>query len=164
MFERSRAYLRGLARRRQIRSEIEDELRFHLDRQIDAHVSRGMSAADAARQARLEFGGLDQNREAVEDVRAISARVCVARSSTGRPAVAEATGVFSDRRRHRRRVSRRTCRGLHGRRSGAAAAAADCGTCPHRRPGQSLPKSRRHHKLQRQRGGLHRVSPADRCL
>ena len=71
MFERSMAYLRGLARRRQIRSELDDELRFHLDQHIEANITRGMSPAEAARQARLEFGGLEQNREAVEDIRAI---------------------------------------------------------------------------------------------
>jgi len=65
------AYLRGLVRRRRIRREIEDELRFHLDQQIDTNIGRGMSPAEAARQARIELGGLDQNREAVEDVRAI---------------------------------------------------------------------------------------------
>src|SRR5258708_6902285 len=69
MFRRLIAYLRGFARRREISSELEDELRFHLEQQIDTNVRRGMSLAEATRRARLEFGGITQTREAVRDVR-----------------------------------------------------------------------------------------------
>jgi predicted permease len=65
------AYLRALARRREISIELEDELRFHLEQQIDANVRRGMSSAEARRKALLDFGGLTQTREAVHDVRSM---------------------------------------------------------------------------------------------
>ena len=64
-------YLRGLARRRQISIELEDEMRFHLEQHIETNVRRGMSLAEAKRIARLDFGGIAQTREAVGDVRTI---------------------------------------------------------------------------------------------
>src|SRR5438105_898924 len=71
MFTRLIAYVRGLARRRQISVELEDEIQFHLEQQIETNVRRGMSLAEARRLARLAFGGIAQTREAVGDVRAI---------------------------------------------------------------------------------------------
>jgi predicted permease len=71
MFAQLIAYLRGLARRRQISGELEEEMRFHLEQQIDMNVRRGLSLAEARRMARLDFGGITQTREAVGDVRAI---------------------------------------------------------------------------------------------
>jgi predicted permease len=70
MFEPLIASLRGFARRRAIRVELDEEMQFHLEQQIAAHVRRGLSPTEAARRARLEFGGLAQTREAVGDVRA----------------------------------------------------------------------------------------------
>jgi hypothetical protein len=63
------AHLRGLARRREISRELEDELRFHLEQQIDANIGHGMSPAEARRMALCDFGGVAQTREAVRDVR-----------------------------------------------------------------------------------------------
>src|SRR5204862_495703 len=60
MFTRLIAYFRGLARRRQISLELEDEMRFHLEQHIEANVRRGMSLAEARRLARLDFGRLAQ--------------------------------------------------------------------------------------------------------
>ena len=37
------AYVRGIAGRRRISAEVDDELRFHIDQEIEAHMSRGMS-------------------------------------------------------------------------------------------------------------------------
>ena len=71
MFAQLAAYLRGLARRREISVELEDEMRFHLDQEIDANVRRGMSSAEARRMASLDFGGIAQTREAVRDIGAI---------------------------------------------------------------------------------------------
>jgi predicted permease len=65
------AYIRGIARRRTIEREVEDELRFHVQQEIEAHQARGVSAGDARRMALRDLGGLTQTREAVRDVRAI---------------------------------------------------------------------------------------------
>jgi len=40
-------------RRRRFESEMDDELRFHIDAYADDLVSRGMTRADALRQARI---------------------------------------------------------------------------------------------------------------
>jgi len=71
MLGRLIAYTRGIARRRAIEREVEDELRFHLQQEIDAHIARGIPAVEASRMALRDLGGLTQTREAVRDVRAI---------------------------------------------------------------------------------------------
>jgi putative ABC transport system permease protein len=53
-------------------SELDDELRFHLERQTDKYVKSGMSEAEAARRARLELGGLDQVKNECRAVRGVS--------------------------------------------------------------------------------------------
>jgi predicted permease len=71
MFGQLIAYARGLARRREISVELEDEMRFHLEQEIETNIRRGMSPAEARRMASLDFGGITRTREAVGDVRAI---------------------------------------------------------------------------------------------
>ena len=63
--------LRSLLRGRVVEQELDDELRFHLQQQIDSYMRHGLSREDAVRRARLEFGGLDQIKEAHRDVRGI---------------------------------------------------------------------------------------------
>jgi predicted permease len=48
---------------RKKRSELDDELRFHLDQSIAAKVAVGLSASEARRQALVEFGGVETARE-----------------------------------------------------------------------------------------------------
>ncbi|HKV77148.1 MAG TPA: ABC transporter permease [Candidatus Sulfotelmatobacter sp.] len=64
--------LRTLMRRRATENELEDELRFHLERQTDKYVRSGMSEAEAVRRARLEFGGLDQVKNECREARGVS--------------------------------------------------------------------------------------------
>ena len=64
--------LRALVRRGTVERELGDELRFHLDHQIEKYVAAGMTPADAARRARIEFGGFDQVTEACRDARGVS--------------------------------------------------------------------------------------------
>ncbi len=49
--------------------ELDQELQFHLDRQIADHVAAGLSPEEAHRRAKLELGGLDRIKEEVRDVR-----------------------------------------------------------------------------------------------
>jgi len=49
--------------------ELNAELRDHVERQVADHVRAGMSAREARRRVRLEFGGLDQVKELCRDVR-----------------------------------------------------------------------------------------------
>ncbi len=71
MLARLNAYVRGIARRRAISREVEDELRFHLEQEIETHLSRGATPAEARRRALRDLGGLTQTKEAVREVRAI---------------------------------------------------------------------------------------------
>jgi hypothetical protein len=69
MWNRLIAYARGLARRRQVESEASDELEFHLQQEMDAHLARGMSPSEARRTALRDLGGMTQATEAVRAVR-----------------------------------------------------------------------------------------------
>ena len=64
--------LRTLMRRPAAENELDDELRFHLERQTAKYVKSGMSQAEALRRARLEFGGLDQVKNECREARGIS--------------------------------------------------------------------------------------------
>jgi len=64
--------LRSLMRHPAAENELEDELRFHLERETQKYVKTGMSEAEAARRARLEFGGLDQVKNECREARGVS--------------------------------------------------------------------------------------------
>src|ERR1043166_2371691 len=59
--------LRALVRRDAIERDLDDELRFHLDHEIDKHVRAGLPRADAVRRARLDFGGLSRIKDDTRD-------------------------------------------------------------------------------------------------
>ena len=69
MFQRLIAHVRGLRRRDEIDAETDEELRFHLDRETEANVARGLPYAQARRAALLDLGGMAQTRERIRDVR-----------------------------------------------------------------------------------------------
>ena len=60
---------RRLRHRDRVEDELDAELRDHVERQVADHVRSGMSAREASRRARLEFGGLDQVKEMCRDAR-----------------------------------------------------------------------------------------------
>jgi len=64
--------IRSLFRRSKVDEELDNELHFHLERQIDKYMQAGMSRDAALRQARLDFGGLAQIKEDCRDARGIS--------------------------------------------------------------------------------------------
>ncbi len=64
-----RLRIRSLFHRNRVESELDDELRFHLDRQIEKYVRSGLSFEEATRRARLESGGLEQQKENCRDAR-----------------------------------------------------------------------------------------------
>ena len=49
--------------------ELDAELRDHVERQVADHIRAGLSPREARRHVRLEFGGLDQVKEACRDAR-----------------------------------------------------------------------------------------------
>jgi predicted permease len=50
-------------------TELDDELRDHLRREIAANLSKGMGPDEAHRKAHLAFGGMERTKEQVRDVR-----------------------------------------------------------------------------------------------
>src|SRR5919109_4416666 len=68
-----RLRLRALFRRAAVEDDIDAELRFHLDRQVQAHLACGLDHDEAIRRARLEFGGLDQIKEEYRDALGVRA-------------------------------------------------------------------------------------------
>jgi predicted permease len=69
------AFIRGIARRRSIGAEVDDELRFHLEQEIGAHVARGVPPPEARRMALRDLGGLTETKEAVRSVRTIGLEI-----------------------------------------------------------------------------------------
>jgi putative ABC transport system permease protein len=67
MLERLRLRVRALVRFRAMEHELEDELRYHLERETERNIASGMSPADAAVAARRAFGNSTQLREQVRD-------------------------------------------------------------------------------------------------
>jgi predicted permease len=59
--------LRGMFLKRRRERELEDEIRSHLEMQIEENVRQGMSPGDARRAAQRKFGGVEQVKEAYRD-------------------------------------------------------------------------------------------------
>src|SRR5690242_10093485 len=86
---------RSLLARDSVEQELEDELRFHIEREAEKYETQGMSHEAAVRRARLQFGGVEQMKEASRDGRGTAPIESVARdvryairSLTSRPAFA----------------------------------------------------------------------------
>jgi predicted permease len=63
--------LRSLVRGHRVEAELDDELRFHLERQIDAHVAAGLSPEAARTQALRDIGALERWKEECRDRRGL---------------------------------------------------------------------------------------------
>ncbi len=63
--------LRALWQREALEHELDDELRDHLQRQTEKLVAAGVPAAEASRQARLAFGGVEAVKERSRDTRGL---------------------------------------------------------------------------------------------
>ena len=64
--------LRSLFRRSAVENELDDELQFHLEQQVEKHVRSGLTREEAMRQTRLEFGGLVHVKEDCRESRGIT--------------------------------------------------------------------------------------------
>jgi putative ABC transport system permease protein len=63
---------RALFRRDSMETELDDELRAHLEHEVEKYVQSGLPVEEAKRRARLEFGGLDQVKEECRDARGVN--------------------------------------------------------------------------------------------
>jgi predicted permease len=60
-----RSFLRSCFRGDDIERDLDDELQAHLDLLTEQKIQEGMSAVEARRAARIEFGGIEQTKEQV---------------------------------------------------------------------------------------------------
>ncbi len=61
--------VRALVRRADVERELDDELRFHLEREAEKYQRGGLSRAESVRRARIAFGGTERAKEASRDGR-----------------------------------------------------------------------------------------------
>lgn len=63
--------LRSLFRRRRVDDELDEELRYHLERKIEDGIAAGLTTEEARRQALIELGGIEQQKEECRDARGL---------------------------------------------------------------------------------------------
>src|SRR5262245_41968666 len=63
--------LRALFQRNALEAEMNDELRFHVERQVEKLVASGVSPEEALRLAQIGFGGLEQVKEECRQSRGV---------------------------------------------------------------------------------------------
>lgn len=63
---------RALLHRKQVEEELDEELRFHFEHQVEKYRRSGMAEQEAKRKARLDFGGHEKTKEDCREVRGTS--------------------------------------------------------------------------------------------
>ncbi|MGB9463500.1 MAG: permease prefix domain 1-containing protein, partial [Candidatus Acidiferrum sp.] len=61
----------GIFRRRKLESDLDAELRAHIDALAEENMGRGMNAQEARYAARREFGGVEQMKETYRQQRGL---------------------------------------------------------------------------------------------
>src|SRR5215475_13915384 len=69
MLNKLRLRLRALFFKPKMEDELLAELQFHLEREIEANIARGMTPEEARYAALRSFGGVEQVKEDCRDVR-----------------------------------------------------------------------------------------------
>jgi predicted permease len=69
MLDDLRYRVRALFRHRVVERELDEEIQFHFDRQVEKYLKSGMSEAESKRRARLAFGGHEQVKENCREAR-----------------------------------------------------------------------------------------------
>jgi predicted permease len=64
--------LRSLFRHGAVENELDDELRFHFEQQVEKNMRSGLTREDAMRQTRREFGSFDKVKEDCRESRGIT--------------------------------------------------------------------------------------------
>ena len=62
---RFRSWLKWIVKGQRLESEMETEVRFHIESRAAELVRKGLSQQEAMRQARLEFGGIESHKDAM---------------------------------------------------------------------------------------------------
>src|SRR5438874_706276 len=63
---------RALFRRNAVEGELDEELRFHFDAQVEKYVRSGFSRSEGVQRARLAFGGMEQVKAECRDARGVA--------------------------------------------------------------------------------------------
>src|SRR5262249_8629466 len=63
--------LRSLFRRSQVEEELDEELRYHIERQIEEHLAKGMTPEEARYAALRAMGGVERRKEECRDTRRV---------------------------------------------------------------------------------------------
>src|SRR5882672_1065548 len=71
MLSRLRTALQASLRRSQAESELDEELRYHIERQTEQNIRLGMNPEEARSAARKAFGGIEQAKERSRDARGL---------------------------------------------------------------------------------------------
>src|SRR2546427_5003398 len=69
LWSRFRSWLSATLRRSRMESEMDAELRFHMEAYVEDLIRSGTSREEAARRARLEFGGIERAKEECREAR-----------------------------------------------------------------------------------------------
>src|SRR4249919_1619267 len=64
---------RSLFRRTDVDRDLDDEIRYHLEQQVDELVAKGMDREEASRLVRRNFGGIEPAKERCRDARGVGA-------------------------------------------------------------------------------------------
>ena len=68
----ARYRLRAVFRRGRLERDLDDELRFHLEREVEQRVRAGVEPGEAMRQARIALGGVERTKDESRDERGVS--------------------------------------------------------------------------------------------
>jgi len=71
MFARLRSLVRALTSRGDFEAGLAEELRFHIEQQVEDLVRSGLSPEEARRHARMEFGGINTVKEECREARGL---------------------------------------------------------------------------------------------
>ena len=71
MLNKLRLRLRALLFKSRMENELDEELKFHLEKEIEQNLARGMNPEDARSDALRSFGGVERVKEESRDVRGV---------------------------------------------------------------------------------------------
>jgi putative ABC transport system permease protein len=71
MLNKLRLRLRALFFKPKLEEGLDDEVRFHLEREIEENIARGMNKEEARFAALRSFGGVERVKEESRDVRGV---------------------------------------------------------------------------------------------
>src|SRR5262245_36101500 len=63
--------LRSIFRRRQVEQELDEELQYHIERQIEENIAKGMTPEEARHTAVRAMGGVERRKEECRDIRRV---------------------------------------------------------------------------------------------